>query len=453
MNEIEYLKIDLPEDVLKLKFYGDFDGTLKLIDMKLQKTLPQALIKRLELEKTIIAELRKQYVYSYEEALNELTYKIEAFKEEELQKLKDEGFADWAFLDGKVKFLHSFFDNIIKTCPDMAKRLIDKKASGDRSLQMKLLDDTIEDMETNGSKAYFIHIKAAIKLKKAATRIGKTIKVHIPVPAGCIQTKNIKILNTIPKANFISEENHPHRTAYFEKSLEEKDEFSVEYSYENHVNYTKLEAEKVIAEQPDFYTSEHAPHIIFTPYIRELLKEIVGAETNPLIKARKIYDFITTKVMYSFVREYITIENIPEYAGINLKGDCGIQALLFITLCRCAGIPARWQSGLYVTPYHLGNHDWAQFYIAPYGWLFADCSFGGSAYRSGNVRRWNFYFGNLDPFRMIANSEFQCDFEPNKKFLRADPYDNQRGECEYEDMRLSFDDFEVNRKTIEIHEL
>ena len=27
-----------------------------------------------------------------------------------------------------------------------------------------------------------------------------------------------------------------------------------------------------------------------------------------------------------------------------------VQALLFITLCRCAGIPARWQSGLFVTP-------------------------------------------------------------------------------------------------------
>ena len=35
-------------------------------------------------------------------------------------------------------------------------------------------------------------------------------------------------------------------------------------------------------------------------------------------------------------------------------GDCGVFALLFITLCRIAGIPARWQSGLAVRPGRVG---------------------------------------------------------------------------------------------------
>ena len=65
-------------------------------------------------------------------------------------------------------------------------------------------------------------------------------------------------------------------------------------------------------------------------------------------------------------------------------GRCGIQALLFVTLCRAVDIPARWQSGLYTTPVNVGCHDWAQFYVEPYGWLFADCSFGGSAWRAGS---------------------------------------------------------------------
>lgn len=453
MNNVEYLKIDLPEDILKLKAYGDFKGALKLIDLKLGKKLPEALAKRLEIEKVIINELEKQYEYSYEDALKMLNEKIKDFKDEELIKLKDEGFADWIFVYGKVKFQNRFFENIIKTCPEIAERLIDKNASEDRSANVKLLNDTIEEMETKGNKAYFIHMRASVKVKKESEKLGKTIKVHIPVPVQCMQTKNIKILNTVPYADFISDGNYPQRTAYFEKALEENDEFSVEYSYENHVKYTKLEPEKVSSEQPDFYTSDLAPHIMLTPYIKELLKEIIGSETNPLIKARRIYDFITTKVMYSFVREYLAIENIPEYATLNLKGDCGIQALLFITLCRCAKIPARWQSGLYVTPYTIGSHDWAQFYIAPYGWLFADCSFGGSAYRSGCKKRWDFYFGNLDPFRMPANSEFQYDFEPNKKFLRADPYDSQNAECEYEDSRLDSNDFDVLKETIEISEI
>lgn len=114
------------------------------------------------------------------------------------------------------------------------------------------------------------------------------------------------------------------------------------------------------------------------------------------------------------------------------------------------GIPARWQSGLYVTPYYTGCHDWAQFYVAPYGWLFADPSFGGSAYRKGNQERWNFYFGNLDPFRMASASEFQHDFNPNKIHLRYDPYDNQTGEAEYEDFGLRREWFEVDFKLLDL---
>ena len=42
-----------------------------------------------------------------------------------------------------------------------------------------------------------------------------------------------------------------------------------------------------------------------------------------------------------------------------------------------------------------------------------------------------FYFCNLDPMRMAANSAFQQDFEVAPKYPRHDPYDNQTGEAEY----------------------
>ena len=157
--------------------------------------------------------------------------------------------------------------------------------------------------------------------------------------------------------------------------------------------------------------------------------------------------------MYSFMREYFTIECIPEYCAINLKGDCGVQALLFITLCRMSGIPARWQSGLYATKYYTGCHDWAQFYVAPYGWVFADPSFGGSAWREGDKERWNYYFGNLDIFRMPANSEIQKEFIPEKKWLRIDPIDNQRGEFEYEDHGLRFSQVDVSQELISMEDI
>jgi len=153
------------------------------------------------------------------------------------------------------------------------------------------------------------------------------------------------------------------------------------------------------------------------------------------------------------MRDYASLTNIPEFAAYNLKGDCGVQALLFITLCRIVGIPSRWQSGLVCNPYRLGAHDWAEFYIEPYGWLYADLSFGGMSLRLGELDLWNYYFGNIDPFRIVFNSNIQENFDVPKKFLRNDPYDNQHGEMEYADRGIYPDEYDIISEIIEINKI
>ena len=266
--------------------------------------------------------------------------------------------------------------------------------------------------------------------------------------------RDIEILATSHPIYKLADENAPARTVSFRGKFEKNETFWVEYKYLSYVKYNNLESAQVSAEQPTFDTEELYPHIRFTPLIRALCKELSGNEKNPLLLARSFYDYCTKVGTYSYVREYFTLPgSIPDYYGAGLHGDCGVQALLFITLCRCAGIPARWQSGLFVTPDDTGCHDWAQFYIAPYGWLFADPSFGGSAHRMGDSERNDFYFGNLDPFRMAANSELQADFDPPKTQLRIDPFDNQRGEAEYADVGIRWMDKECDWKTIEMKKL
>ena len=184
--------------------------------------------------------------------------------------------------------------------------------------------------------------------------------------------------------------------------------------------------------------AENGPFIRFTPYLRNLAEEATAGALTPLEKAWNIYSFITTQVDYAFMRDYFQVDDLGEYCAVNLRGDCGLQALLFINLCRIVGIPARWQSGLAVDPSYTGSHDWAQFYLDGWGWLFADCSFGGSAWRYGATERHQFYFGNIDPMRMVANRVFQAPLTPEKHFLRVDPYDNQSGELERSGAELPF---------------
>ena len=255
-------------------------------------------------------------------------------------------------------------------------------------------------------------------------------------------------------------EDAPVRTAYFERHMDSNAPFFVEYEYTNTVKYFSMD---MPAPAEPLYPSVPAPdaddlaelpgHIMFTPYLRALAADICKDETDPLKKARLIYDYVTTHVRYSFMREYFLLPPIAEYVATGLKGDCGVQALLFITLCRISGIPARWQSGLSASLTEAGSHDWAQFYAPGWGWLFADCSFGGGALANGSRERWNYYFGNLDPFRMVANSRFQARMEPEKKFPRNDPYDNQSGECENERKRFSSDEINCERKVVKAEKL
>ena len=449
MNKLKSLIINLPEDVERLVSYGDFTKSLELIDLYMTRNIPQILKDRLIFEKDRIRRFKEDYTYSFDEALSLAQKNIKDFTKEELEYLKDERYADWIFIDGKIRFHNSFLKNSIKVHNALENRLINPTSDNNSNI----LEETIDEIIQNGEKKYFIHIKTGLRLKSNCIKPGETIRVHLPIPRGAQQIKNIKILNTSHEPKIISPVNHPQRTIYFEEIVKGKDEFTVEYSYENHIKYNILYPEKVSETQPTFYTEEWLPHIRFTTFLTELAKEIVGNEKNPLIKARKIYDYITKNVQYSFVRQYAAITSIAEYAAYNLKGDCGIQAMLFITLCRIVGIPARWQSGLVTNPNRIGCHDWAEFYIEPFGWIFADPSFGGGGLKKGNQKKWNFYFGNLDPFRMVANSEFHYNFYPAKNFLRNDPYDNQAGEIECLHRPVFHNEYEIIQKIIDIREI
>lgn len=447
VNDMSPLKIELPEDVLKAKWCGDFDRANRLIDMMLvNPKVPQCLKDRLLIEKDILIQLPLDYVYPEEEAFKMCCEAIKDFTWEEFQNLIDTSAIDWIYVGGKLHACRRFLDTLLKVHPDLGARA---GLPTEESEERKLLNQNTADMKANGKATWHIHLKGKFKINDEAFRKGEIVKVHYPIPCDAINMKNIELVSTSPECVKVGAPDEAQRTVYFETAMDENKPFITEFKYDSTVNYVNLDPEKASPVQPSFDTQEEMPHIRFTPFIKDLCAELKGDETNPVIVARKFYDYCTTNVTYSFMRQYFAITEIPEYAALNLKGDCGVQALLFITLCRCAGIPARWQSGVFVTPYDVGSHDWAMFYVDPYGWVFADPSFGGSAYRSGNKERHDFYFGNLDPFRMAANSVFQGALVPEKKFLRIDPYDNQKGEAEYADRGLMWNECDNEWEIVE----
>ena len=81
------LNTPLPEDLLKLKWNGQFKLMLEMIDLRLQKDIPAKLKERLELEKEIISRLPNDFIYSKEQALDILQSRIKDFTNEEFENL------------------------------------------------------------------------------------------------------------------------------------------------------------------------------------------------------------------------------------------------------------------------------------------------------------------------------------------------------------------------------
>lgn len=445
--ELRYLTVELPEDIRRVKEYGDFAMAQQMIGHRLLKNLPEALRQRLLLEQEILRQLPEQYPYGWTEAVRLMEETFLDFAEPELHQLVVDGVVEWIYIQGEIRLKDNFIANLIKTREELTFRLKDRTLLERKVENFRLLNQVMQEMKKKEHVRCYFHIRSTVTVHEEAQRLGEKIQVQIPIPVEYSQVRRFRLLNQAPDGWMVAPEQYPQRTVCLETISRPGQTFQVEYEFETEMRYWNSEQAGKISgksvgiskEDADFtgFLSEELPHICFTPYMKNLTEEVVGGEVDSLKKVRKIYDFITTNVMYSFVRSYFTISRQVEFAATSLKGDCGIQALLFITMCRIAGIPARWQSGLYATPLEIGCHDWAQFYLEPFGWLYADCSFGGAAYRAGDMERWGFYFGNLDPYRLPAASSYQTEFYFPKKYLRSDPYDNQVGEVEYDSAGLT----------------
>ncbi len=430
MEQVRALSVPLPEDILKHKWAGELEAAAAAIDARLERDdIPQAMRARLTCEKERLRRLPLQYPWNQDEAFEKLRELIPDATREEFAEMERAGIVDFIYLHGEKRYFIRFHKSIAKRHEYLAR------SGGKVSPVSAWLDPMIAEAKAKGYCGRRITVEASIAVEPDAFTPG-TYRVWLPIPAPTAQQSRVEILEGQPA--FVSPEDAPARTAYWEKRLDAPERFTVTYRYESVIRY----ADPLHAEAPaaPLYPAtapvcaedlaEDGTYIRFTPYLRSLAAELSEGQPRPVDKAWAFFRFVTEKVKYAFVRNYFQIDDHGEYCAVNQLGDCGLQALLFISLCRIAGIPARWQSGMAVEPDYTGSHDWAQFYLEGWGWLFADPSYGGGAFRAGNLERQAFYFGNLDPMRMAANRRYMAELEPPMVDLRIDPFDNQSGEVE-----------------------
>jgi transglutaminase-like putative cysteine protease len=492
------LPVGLPDDIARLKAAGYYEEAIALIDARLPHSWaeqgngangkkadtsdtqpqraenptpngPEGWAACLTAEREIMRRIPLHYSLNEEEAVAKMQQQVEGFTTEEFRALVAAGRIDWRFVNGEKHFLRRFDQTLLDCDPAMAARRKAEATAGTPSA------DSAESpkerrarwqktMRESGSASARITLHSEIKMSdeafaaalakaKAEGRDTVHLRVWLPLPAACPAQSDITLDCFSEPPTHIAAEDAPQRTAYWEKDLAENRAFTAEYSYTSMAAYADPLDFEPDKEQPVFFVSEEAPHIVFTPYLRALAAQLTDGVTDPARKAKRIYDFVTLNVKYHYQPAYFVLDALPDHCARDRRGDCGIMALTFITLCRIAGIPAKWQSGLAVSPDHCGCHDWAMFYIAPKGWMYADCSYGASMARAGEEAQRLHYFGSIDPGRMVANRAFGAPFDPPMYGWRDDPYDNQTGEIEADGVGLYGDEVEDARRVLAWEEL
>jgi hypothetical protein len=416
------------------------------VSEKIELNFKSELIKRILLDFNKNEYEVKSYIKEY----------MPDFTESDFEKWKAEKQIEFKNIDGTDRYFHSAARNFFRLNPQARKIFAEKNGLTKDGLNVflenyipKVLSE-IKSTNSRTTKAKKIKLNYTITVPANTIPDGEMIRCWMPFPK-LLDNRQFDIeLKSINPGNYIiSESNSPHRTVYLEKISEKDKETVFNYELTFYAADLKYDLQKTTiksyqneSELYKKFTSEEYPHIVFTDRIRNLSQQIIGSEKNPVNKARKIYKWINDNIPWASAREYSTINNISDYCLVNRHGDCGIQSLLFITLCRYNGIPAKWQSGWMLHPGEVNLHDWAEIYFEGIGWIPVDQSFGLQDLRNED-EKW-FFFGGLDAYHLVVNDDISQNFFPVKIYPRSETVDFQRGELEWRGGNLYFDKWDYN---------
>ncbi|MFN8240950.1 MAG: transglutaminase-like domain-containing protein [Bacteroidales bacterium] len=373
----------------------------------------------------------------------------------DLESWDKNGWIEWRLINGEKKFFNRAASNLYLLKEfNLHRSKRDSALARDEYIRSRN-KHTAGIIELSGNRCDTVgpvemEIIYTVTVEPDVVPEGETIRCWLPFPKENHERQGSVYLSAISNEDFVlAPDTCIHRTIYLENKAEKGKPvvFSIAYNYTSlgqYFNPANIKASPYDKKSPLFrkYTSEQLPQICFTPSVKRLADSIAGNETNPLEICRKIYKWFSGNIPWAGALEYSTMPNIPEYVITNMKGDCGMQTLLLMSMLRYKGIPVKWQSGWMVPPGNKNLHDWCEVYFEGAGWIPLDVSYGLQYSDKQAIRE--FYITGIDSYRLIVNDGISGRLYPEKKFPRSDPYDFQRGELEWKGGNLYYDTWDYS---------
>ena len=413
--DLKCLSVVLPKDIDELIQQGCFEKASLLVKDRLVETNDPLLRDRLEFALLQMDQIVKDYPLSKEMAFEKCAM-IDGFTMEEMDRLIQTNHIDARLIEGKMMFRHNIVNGIVKCAPGYAHRCPSMCMDQD-------LTDMIMTMINDGVD----HKRFTVRQWVDLYRVDQPVSIWFPLPLLNDGQTNLSIGHTTLPIVSIGNGFGNNCHALVQTNDHTFDRVELSYSIEIHRFYGST-ADNGEYGQNDL--NECPPQIVFKEPLNGLVHALCGSITSDLVKSRIIYDYITTHFTYQFQPSYITIDSLLDKMLSTHKGDCGMYALLMVTMCRIAGIPARFESGIYVYPDGWTIHDWMAYYIQGKGWIHCDPQMGSEAYMHGRTMEHAFFYDHIDAYHIIYNHSFMDDFKPSVPCLRIDPYDNQLPEVQ-----------------------
>ncbi len=400
-----------------------------------------------------LARINKDFTLSFDAVVQQLQPWYGDSARFIASRFSEDGSLEMMTIDGASRYFKQAVPNLFRINASARRLKTEKSGSRPDSLSRFLRKEIPRERAALGrgkSPAVRIRYHYVLTVHADAVPAGEIVRCWLPFPRTDVPRQTgVRLLGT-SSAALRSQQFDPesHSSVYLEQAAQAgmPTKFWVDAEYSSHAEnassaLTHNALGRDAGDPPGMYAGERPPHIRFTPGIRDLSAGIVGGERNKWKIVRKIYEWISDSIPWASAREYSTIPGIAEYCLRQRHGDCGIQTMLFMTLCRLNGIPAHWQSGWMMHPGNVDMHDWCEISLDNAHWIPVDQSFGLQRWAKDDGDRW-FYLGGIDAYRLILNNDFSAPLYPPKRYPRSETVDFQRGEVEWRGGNLYFDQWD-----------
>lgn len=131
----------------------------------------------------------------------------------------------------------------------------------------------------------------------------------------------------------------------------------------------------------EIYLEETAMVDFSNEEIKETATRLAEGETNVLVVAVKIADWVQNNIEYNLTTLTANAAQSASWTLDNKYGVCDEITNLYIALLRAVGIPARFTVGISYTNSELFSnpwtpHGWTEVYFPDYGWVPFDVTYG-----------------------------------------------------------------------------